>query len=264
MERIKPNKTFWTIDVNGSYVERDLAWEHYNWFDRERGNYDESKIADTYNMMYYEIFDMSSFDSDGCDYERYGCQIRPGDVVADIGANIGLFSHRAELKGASKVYSFEPMGTTYMALYLNSGDRTKAFKNSIYSDQRIMKMVIPEMKSNTGGGIVKEKLDNMGRMSIIEENVVSLDINSLFNPSMIGKIDFMKMDIEGSELECLKSITDENLSSLRCLAIEFHLNLPGMSEFKDSFIDRCRSLGFNTFAHYYQDGLQMTLNVWKP
>ena len=37
-------------------------------------------------------------------------------------------------------------------------------------------MAIPEMKSNTGGGIVKEKLDNMGRMGIIEENIQIIGI----------------------------------------------------------------------------------------
>ena len=206
---------------------------------------------------------MYEIGSEGCDYERHGCQILPGDVVVDIGANIGLFSHRAELKGASAVYAFEPIFTTYMALYLNSGKKTKTFKNAVYSDQRILEMSIPEMKSNTGGGITKEKLNSVNRHSVVDEMVPSIAINSLFEKTMIGKIDFMKMNIAGSELECLSELTDHNLSSLRCLAIGMNLNIPGVDSFKSSFIERCHRLGFKTFTNHYIGGHQLTLNIWR-
>ena len=80
---------------------------------------------------------------------------------------------------------------------------------------------------------------------------------------MIGKIDFMKMDIEGSEIDCLREITDDNLSSLRCLAAEFHRNIPGIDEFRDEFLSRCYRLGFDSYTMYYQAGTQMTINIWK-
>jgi FkbM family methyltransferase len=206
---------------------------------------------------------MHELGSEGCDYERYGCQILPGDVVVDIGANIGLFSYRAELKGASAVFAFEPLFSTYMALYLNVGKKTRTFKNAIYSDQRVIEMSIPEMKSNTGGGMIKEKLNSIDRTSVVDEMVTTIPINSLFDKSMVGKIDFMKMDIEGAELECLSTITDQNLASLRCLAVEVHLNVPGINSFKDEFIERCHRLGFKTFVNYYIGGQQLTLNVWR-
>jgi FkbM family methyltransferase len=263
MNQIKPNKSFWTIDDKGTYIERDLLWEHHNWFDISRGNYDETRNPDSYNSMFREIFDTFEFDSDGCDYERYGCQILPGDVVVDIGANIGLFSHRAELRGASAVYAFEPFFSTYMALRLNAGGKTKTFKNAVYSAHKIMEMSIPEMLSNTGGGMVKDTMESIGMIGVADETIFSVDINLLFLENMIGKIDFMKMDIEGSELECLSAITDENLSSLRCLAVEFHLNVPGVTKFRDDFVNRCHLLGFNTFQNHYQGGQQTTLNAWK-
>ena len=263
MNPVQVDRSFWTIDNQGTYMERDLHFEHYNWFDRVRGNYNDEKKADAYNASFYKIFDTYELGSEGCEYERYGCQILPGDVVVDIGANIGLFSHRAELKGASAVYAFEPIFITYMALHLNSGKKTKTFKNAIYSDQRILEMSIPEMKSNTGEGTIKEKLNSVNRHSIVDEMVSSISINSLFEKSMIGKIDFMKMNIEGSELECLSGLTDQNLSSLRCLAVEMHLNAPGIDSFKSGFIERCHRLGFKTFTNHYIDGKQLTLNIWR-
>ena len=124
-------------------------------------------------------------------------------------------------------------------------------------------MSVPEVKSNTGGGIIKHKLDSLGRESSLVESVYSIGINDLFRPDFIGRIDFLKMDIEGSEVECLESITDENLSSLRCLSAEFHRNINGVDSFRERFIERCSGLGFDHFTLFYQDGQQMTINIWK-
>jgi hypothetical protein len=73
----------------------------------------------------------------------------------------------------------------------------------------------------------------------------------------------MKMDIEGAEVDCLRAITDENLSSLRCFAAEFHRNIPGVDEFREEFLARCHRLGFSHYTMFYQGGTQMTVNVWK-
>jgi len=71
------------------------------------------------------------------------------------------------------------------------------------------------------------------------------------------------MDIEGAELECLSALTDQNLASLRCLAVEIHLNVPGVASFKDGFVGRCHRLGFKTFQNNYIGGQQLTLNIWR-
>jgi hypothetical protein len=41
-------------------------------------------------------------------YDKPNCKVEPGDVVFDIGANIGFFSYYSALQGASRVYAFEP------------------------------------------------------------------------------------------------------------------------------------------------------------
>ena len=40
--------------------------------------------------------------------------------ILDIGANIGLFAHRAEVRGASKVISIEPLTPTFNCLIKNA------------------------------------------------------------------------------------------------------------------------------------------------
>ena len=106
------NKKIWTLDKEGNEVLRDLAKENES-FTMDRyysGDFDGN------NYMWHEMFTNFVYDDNGCDYERYGCFIKEGDVVLDIGGNIGIFAHRAEFRGASKVISFEPLTPTFNCL----------------------------------------------------------------------------------------------------------------------------------------------------
>ena len=49
----------------------------------------------------------------------------------DLGANIGVFAHRAEIRGASKVICFEPVTPTFNCLIKNKGQKTSVYKNAI-------------------------------------------------------------------------------------------------------------------------------------
>ena len=77
------------------------------------------------------------------------------------------------------------------------------------------------------------------------------------------KIDFMKIDIEGNEIDVLPSITDENLKSLRCLSAEFHCNNDEFEFFQQKFIERMSILGFDCFTLYHVGGILRTLTFWK-
>jgi 31-O-methyltransferase len=51
-------------------------------------------------------------------YFQSGISVTPGDVILDVGANIGVFSLFAAKQGA-RVYTFEPMPSTFAILELN-------------------------------------------------------------------------------------------------------------------------------------------------
>jgi hypothetical protein len=80
---------------------------------------------------------------------------------------------------------------------------------------------------------------------------------------MDSKIDFMKIDIEGGEVDVLTSITNKNLNSLRCLSAEFHRTYDGFDTFQSNFVDRMSNLGFKHFTVYYGNGDLRTLTFWK-
>jgi FkbM family methyltransferase len=253
------DKKFWTLLPDGKEVLRDLKKENEK-FSRDaylRGEFDGN------NYMWFEMFDHYSFDDNGCDYERRGCYIQEGDVVLDIGANIGLFAHRAENRGASKVICFEPVTPTFNCLIKNKGPKTLVYKNAIGGKQGFTTFNIHTDYTHIGGGTTHDQdLLLSGKNIIYSERVIIIGINEIFN-GMDSKIDFMKIDIEGGEVEVLTSITDENLSSLRCLAAEFHKTYDGFDTFQDKFVDRMTLLGFKHFSVYYGDGNLRTLTFWK-
>lgn len=253
------NKKFWTLSQNGTEVLRDLEQEHKTFTtDSYRlGNHDGN------NFMYFEMFGMELYDSKGCDYERYDCQIQPGDVVLDLGANIGLFAHRAELRGASKVISIEPLTPTFNCLIKNKGPKTDVYKMAVGNKNEFNKFMIHTNFHHIGGA-TSDKSNTIlnGREVIHSELVYTININELFN-NMIGKIDFMKIDIEGAEVDVLNEITDDNLSSLRCLSCEFHKTYEEFDEFQNEFIKRMKRLSFKCFELYHGNGDLRTLNFWK-
>jgi FkbM family methyltransferase len=51
-------------------------------------------------------------------YFQSGISVSPGDVILDVGANIGVFSLCAAKQGA-RVYAFEPIPSTFAVLELN-------------------------------------------------------------------------------------------------------------------------------------------------
>src|SRR5262245_19510293 len=51
-------------------------------------------------------------------YFQSGISVSPGDVILDVGANIGVFSLCAATQGA-RVYAFEPIPSTFAVLELN-------------------------------------------------------------------------------------------------------------------------------------------------
>jgi FkbM family methyltransferase len=253
------NKLFWTLSSDGKEILRDLEEENknFNMVDYHKGIYDAN------NYQWYEMFNHYVYDDLGCDYERYGCYIKERDVVLDLGGNIGVFAHRAETRGASKVISFEPVTPTFNCLIKNSGPKTTVYKNAVGGKHGFTTFRIHTNFTHIGGGTSEDQDLLLAQRPIIHsERVIVIGINEIFE-HMDTKFDFMKIDIEGGEVDVLTSITDKNLSSLRCLSAEFHKSYEEFDQFQEKFIQRMSDLEFKCFILYHGDGKLRTLNFWK-
>lgn len=129
--------------------------------------------------------------------------INRNDVVFDVGANIGLTAiHASRLTGRNgKVFAFEPLVSTYDLLLENLKHNN-------------VKNVIPinsALSDDDGVGFIFENLHiNRGAASLIKNSktagkeVKKEKLDNFIKNFDIENIDFLKVDIEGSEIPMLK------------------------------------------------------------
>lgn len=123
-------------------------------------------------------------------------------VVIDVGANIGRWSLlSAKLFQTKKIYSFEPFLKTYHRLRknisLNSSLNIETFNLALNNKSELVTMATASEK-NSGMNFISNTKSN----SINQVESVTLDF--FIQSHDIKKIDLMKIDVEGFEMNVLK------------------------------------------------------------
>lgn len=150
------------------------------------------------------------------------CHIEEGDIVFDCGSYIGIFSYFASKK-ASTIFAFEPMPKSYLILTKNIamwGVKNKVIPINIgiYSEDTIKDFlfnpVAPEVASllDTNSKNIKEihraskNSLEFPHQEIIKTKLTKID--SFVKNENLNRVNFIKMDIEGSEIEAIKGAKD--------------------------------------------------------
>lgn len=128
--------------------------------------------------------------------------LRPGDYLLDIGANIGLFSLESAriVKENGMVYAFEPNSENYNHLLNN-------IKLNNFTNINAMHFGIG--KSHSEISLRLPKGGNKGEYTIgdvegdIIENICIEKMDDVVTNEDIKKVNFIKMDIEGAEIDAL-------------------------------------------------------------
>jgi FkbM family methyltransferase len=138
-------------------------------------------------------------------YERGPVFIRHGDVVVDAGAHVGAFTRIALLRGAQKVIAFEPQPAVLVnfrrtfATELASG-RVVLVEKAVWEQPGTLEFENDGLNFHAHGlGLhsLPPEGKNATRLpaTTIDETVEKLGID---------RVDFIKMDIEGSERYALR------------------------------------------------------------
>jgi FkbM family methyltransferase len=143
-------------------------------------------------------------------YERRGVSLNPGDVVLDVGANLGFFSFYAAKKigEKGKVYAFEPIPDVLQVLQ-NSIPYNGSAKTSIVPcpyaiGEKNAEVMFNFSPTNFGGASVYAKAGSSSRDIAVQQ----VTIDSFANERNLQKVDFIKMDIEGMERNALRGATE--------------------------------------------------------
>lgn len=202
--------------------------------------------------IFHEIYNLR-------DYERPSeVEIKEDDVVVDLGGNIGVFTRYAYQRGASKILTFEPDKRYFEVLSKNAPSNSILINGAIGDINGKFEFI--ESPHLGGSGFFHPDLPGLTKYEV---DVHTLD--SVLEKKIIEKIDFLKIDIEGSELIALNGISDTNLSNIRNVVLEYH---NGYFDYDDSLrgevIQRFVSLGFTFFVLFCgNDNAIQLLYFWK-
>jgi FkbM family methyltransferase len=132
-------------------------------------------------------------------YERV-FKVEKGDVVVDVGAHVGMFTVKAlrEVGEEGLVIAIEPEERNFELLKRN----TRGYKN--------VKLVKKAVGDKTGRAILyiselsgEHSIKRSSRaMKSIDVEVDTLD--NMLSSLGVSKVDFLKIDVEGAELEVLR------------------------------------------------------------
>ena len=180
--------------------------------------------------------------------------LKPGMVFVDIGANIGYYSLIASklVGGNGKVFSFEPWSRNRSILeeniklnnFFNITIIPKAVSNEVNDS---VKIYLPKDNNCGMPSLKKVNEDNYTDKFELTSTTTFQDFLNTFKP---GRIDVIKIDAEGSELNILKgmsaSLADKNFNPVILMEL-MEFSLVNFSASVKEIIDYLAGYGFKAY-----------------
>lgn len=235
------------------------------------------------NFIYKEIFE------ERC-YEKHGVSLADGDVVFDVGANVGMFARSLmERLQDLELYCFEPVPNTRACLERNIAESpsranhritvldvavgAKEFLTTIdfFPSAPGNSTLYPEEKKQEFDSIAegirigdiwkarklaalialllypfrRSLLRRISRKFLGASEPISCQVRTLSNlirERGVERIDLLKVDVEGAEMDVFEGIEDEHWPLIRQLAVEV---APANKRHVPALSNRLRTLGFS-------------------
>ena len=173
------------------------------------------------------------------------------DTFIDIGANLG--NHTLYLnKYFKNIYSFEPHPLTFKLLKINTNYKPhiKIFNFGLSEQEKKTSVNIKSQNNIGGEGFIKNN-DNEN----IKEDVFFKNFDEIYN--FKNQISFIKIDVEGNELDVLKSMNKNLNNNQAILLIEF--DVKDFSK-KNEVIKFLKNVGYN-FFYFFETNKTLNLRI---
>jgi FkbM family methyltransferase len=170
-------------------------------------------------------------------------QVESGDVVIDAGAYIGLFTLSVARK-ARKVIAIEPDPRNFSILQTNVAlarlKNVKLVNKALWCKRGKVKFYVSEQSSSSS--IFGERQGQTQHVI----NVETTTLDDIVAEEHLSRIDFLKMDIEGAEIEALQGAVRTLKNTRKVVIAAYHVrNGKPTAPFVTSFL---KKLGFNVIV----------------
>ena len=216
---------------------------------------DKLTALDAYDEIYNEN-----------DYLKYGLKVKDGDVIFDVGANIGLFSRYISQQAKDlEIYTFEPVPTIFEVLEANLinieariknyniglGEKSETVEINYYPRISADSAIIPfdyDFKVDKYLENYKEAICKKAPIArlipkFLRRRLVKTILNSYYKSEIvtcqirplseiikennIERIDFLKIDAENYEKQVIAGIGDDDWKKIHQIAMEVHEHIKG-------------------------------------
>lgn len=222
----------------------------------------QSKLEDGTQLYSIRGSEAIVLDSHVEGYFNHGVKLKDGDVIFDVGANIGIFGLRAcQLYPNVEVYAFEPIPDIYEVLKANADKFGKARFHALpygvseeegsatftyYPNSPALSTAHgelwnedPEMFVNAVKGSLDDApkgyrwarflprfavrwIANYLRSGAKQFECALKPISQIIDQYKVTRIDLLKIDCEGAEILALKSIREEDWPKIEQVVVEVH------------------------------------------
>jgi methyltransferase, FkbM family len=195
--------------------------------------------------------------------------VKPGNIVVDIGANVGFFTVLlgAQVGATGKVYAYE--ANPYIFKYLSDNISlnylqgcVKLENKAIYSETK--KISFSVCNRYMGNSSIHKHDSSYFENYIDECETIEVDAIALEDQlSHVSNIDLLKIDIEGGELHAFKGF-ENMIKDNKIKTIVFELNKEMLQNDWDEFIELLRKYENNYGKQFYSltvDGIEEKRNL---
>ncbi len=159
-------------------------------------------------------------------------------MVFDLGANHGLFAHELIKRVGCRVFAAEPVSD--LRATITRSDKLTLLPLALGGSNGRVRLNVFEGRC---ASIVPSTAPD--DLTLRTEEVAVVTLAEFLKLTGTDRVDLMKVDIEGAELDLLEAAAEDELKRIAQITVEFHdFIYPALRSRVENVKERLRSLGF--------------------